>query len=94
MPVTSRHRLEIRAAGLMPAVGSPSWQTRDLEMQRAYRGKLSVRIDGKEVLQSVQDGPEVGPSAVVVGRNPLGVDNTEIQFAGKVSLLPARGEVP
>jgi hypothetical protein len=85
LPAGTTHRMELTAGGLLPPVGCPLWGSTDAAAQQRQREQLKVVLDGATILDAVMRGPEVGPNAVVLGKNSAGLSNLAPVYSGRIA---------
>jgi len=89
---SKRHSLVLSVGGLFPPVGNQAWGATPEAERLALRNKVLLEVDGHAVLEGKLSGsPEVGPSAVVVGRNTLGISDLAVDFTGQIRALGRGG---
>ena len=87
LPVGTTHRIELAAGGLLPPVQSHLWASTDAATQQQRREHLKLVLDGATVLDAIMRGPEVGPNAIVLGKNSIGLGNMTALFSGHITVI-------
>jgi len=87
LPVGTTHRIELAAGGLLPPLQSHLWGTTDATTQQQRREHLKLVLDDATILDAVMRGPEVGPNAVVLGNNSIGIGNMTSLLSGQLTVI-------
>ncbi len=80
----ANHELEISLGSLYPPEGDARWEKIPAAGQRESRGRVSVRVDGREVLAASLAAYPATPGEVAVGENRIGGSTCDAQFTGRI----------
>jgi hypothetical protein len=78
------HELEVTFGALLPPEDNAALAALPRDRRRALKERLRVVLDGRVVLDAVQDTYDSSPHDVVVGRNPIGASSCGYAFSGEI----------
>ncbi len=84
------HELEISLGSLYPPENDARWGKIPVAEQRGPRSRVSVRVDGREVLAASLAAYPATPGQITVGENRIGGSTCDAQFTGRIHFAGRR----
>lgn len=92
------HVLDLSLGSLYPAVGDPAWGAVPVDRQRTLLGAVSISLDGRQVLRTIQTAYRASPAEITPAVNGIGASTSDPNFTGEViaerRLAPDAASVP